>query len=101
MPATTPIDPRALDSLSVAPAEQSAADEAAQADAAGDAGSDPVIDERLKARPEDVDAQLDEALDESMDASDPPAATQPGTSSDPAPSSGFDAAAEAERQQDA
>ncbi|MEH3048512.1 hypothetical protein [Sphingomonas adhaesiva] len=72
-----PIDDKALDSLSVAPA-------------AGDAGQDPSLGED----------SLDEALDESMDASDPPAVTQPGRS-EPAPSSGFDAAEEAERQRDA
>lgn len=92
------IDQRALDSLSVAPAE----DEDAVADRElGDAGGDPAIDERLKEDPADPDAQLDVALDESMDASDPPAATQPGQSNDPAPSSGYDEAAEEERQQDA
>jgi hypothetical protein len=78
MSANTPtngqgIDERAIDSLSVAP---------------GDAGQDAGQD------------SLDEALDESMDASDPPAVTQPGRG-EPAPSSGFDAAEEAERQRDA
>ena len=48
-----------------------------------------------------AEADLDRALDESMDASDPPASTQPVHRNDPAPSSGYDAAAEAERQQDA
>ena len=42
----------------------------------------------------------DHGLDESMDASDPPSATQPGSSGEPPKSSGFDEAAEAERQQD-
>ena len=42
----------------------------------------------------------DRGLDESMDASDPPSATQPDDSGEPPKSSGFDEAAEAERQQD-
>ena len=63
------------------------------------------IDERaidsLSVAPGDAGQDaLDEALDESMDASDPPAVTQPGRDA-PAPSSGFDAAEEAERQRDA
>ena len=43
----------------------------------------------LKRNPEDQDAKVDVGSDESMDASDPPAATQPGQSDDPVPSSGF------------
>lgn len=43
---------------------------------------------KLKKHPEDLDAKADVGSDESMDASDPSAATQPG-SSEPAPSSGF------------
>lgn len=78
------IDEKALDSLSVAPA----GDEAQASP--GDAGHDRSLG----------DDSLDEALDESMDASDPPSVTQPGRA-DPAPSSGFDAAEEAERQRDA
>jgi hypothetical protein len=65
-----------------------------------DAGQDKSIEKRLKKDPENEDAQLDRGLDESMDASDPPSATQPGTSGEPPKSSGFDEAAEAERQQD-
>jgi hypothetical protein len=64
------------------------------------AGQDKSIEKRLKKDPENEDAQLDRGLDESMDASDPPSATQPGDSGDPPKSSGFDEAAEAERQQD-
>lgn len=93
----TGIDQRAIDSLSVAP------DEKAEAKPdAGDqnAGQDEAIAKRLERNPEDKDAQLDNALDESMDASDPPANTQPG-GGEPAPSSGFNPAEEAERQQDA
>ena len=65
------------------------------------AGQDRSIEKRLKKNPENEDAQLDRGLDESMDASDPPSATQPGDSGNPPKSSGFDEAAEAERQQDA
>lgn len=64
------------------------------------AGQDKSIEKRLKKDPQNEDAQLDRGLDESMDASDPPSATQPGTSGEPPKSSGFDEAAEAERQQD-
>jgi hypothetical protein len=66
----------------------------------GDAGSDKSIEKRLRKDPSNEDAQLDRGLDESMDASDPPSATQPGDSGEPPKSSGFDEAAEAERQQD-
>ena len=65
-----------------------------------EAGQDKSIEKRLKKDPENEDAQLDRGLDESMDASDPPSATQPGSSGEPPKSSGYDAAAEAERQQD-
>lgn len=64
------------------------------------AGQDKSIEKRLKKDPQNEDAQLDRGLDESMDASDPPSATQPGNSGEPPKSSGFDEAAEAERQQD-
>ena len=57
----------------------------------GDAGRDTHIADRLEQDPQDEDAKLDHGLDESMDASDPPAITQPGSGSDPAPSSGYDA----------
>jgi len=65
------------------------------------AGQDKSIEKRLRKDPENEAAQLDRGLDESMDASDPPSATQPGDSGEPPKSSGFDEAAEAERQQDA
>lgn len=84
----TPIDDKALDSLSVAPGEQPAHDERQQA------GQDRSIARRLEKHPESEDAKLDEALDESMDASDPPSTTQPGRADEPAPSSGFNEAAE-------
>src|SRR4051812_7841389 len=47
------------------------------------------LEHKLKSNPEDQDAKVDVGSDESMDASDPPAATQPGQSDDPVPSSGF------------
>ena len=88
MTADTPIDPAASDSLSVAPDAPSQ-----------DAGQDKSINKRLQKNPDSPDARLDNALDESMDASDPPAQTQPGANTDPAPSSGY--SEEAERQRDA
>jgi hypothetical protein len=90
------IDDRALDSLSVAPADPKEDD---QAKTTSDSGTDKSIDERLQANPEDKEARLDAALDESMDASDPPSSTQPVHSTDPAPSSGYDADAEKRRDQ--
>ena len=50
---------------------------------------DPTIELKVKKHPEDDDAKVDLGSDESMDASDPSAAAQPGTSNEPAPSSGF------------
>jgi hypothetical protein len=50
---------------------------------------DPTIELKVKKHPEDEDAKADLGSDESMDASDPSSAAQPGTSSEPAPSSGF------------
>ena len=47
------------------------------------------LERKLKRDPDDPDAKADVGSDESMDASDPPSATQPGCSSEPAPSSGF------------
>ena len=47
------------------------------------------LERKLKLKPDDLDAKADVGSDESMDASDPPAATQPGGSDEPAPSSGF------------
>ena len=92
---STGIDDKALDSLSVAPADQ---DEGTGAsDPRQQAGQDRSIEQRLRKNPENPDAQLDRGLDESMDAS----AAQPGDSGEPPKSSGYDEAAEAERQQDA
>ena len=50
---------------------------------------DAELERKLKRNPKDLDAKADVGSDESMDASDPPAATQPGQSDDPVPSSGF------------
>ena len=47
------------------------------------------LEKRLRKNPDDLDAKADVGSDQSMDASDPPAASQPGQSDDPAPSSGF------------
>ena len=44
---------------------------------------------KVKKHPDDQDAKVDLGSDESMDASDPSSAAQPGTSNEPAPSSGF------------
>ena len=44
---------------------------------------------KVKKHPGDEDAKVDLGSDESMDASDPSSAAQPGTSGEPAPSSGF------------
>ncbi len=52
---------------------------------------------RLTADPSDEDAKLDVALDETFPTSDAPSNTQPGKGKDPAPSSGYDEAAEKER----
>ncbi len=65
----------------------------------GDAGSDESIGERLNRNPESKQARLDRALDESMDASDPPSSTQPVHNHGPAPSSGYDEAAEKAKEQ--
>jgi hypothetical protein len=97
MTEASPIDDRALDSLSVAP---DAGNAGGSKDARQDAGQDRSIEKRLAKHPGSDDARLDAGLDETMDASDPVSITQPGRS-EPAPSSGFDAAEEAERQRDA
>lgn len=95
------IDERALDSLSVAPDATQAGNAGGSKSERQDAGQDRSIGKRLEKDPENKDARLDAGLDESMDASDPPASTQPVHRNDPAPSSGYDPAAEAERQRDA
>ncbi|MEO5972931.1 MAG: hypothetical protein ABIP91_06170 [Sphingomicrobium sp.] len=47
------------------------------------------LERKLKDNPHDLDAKADVGSDESMDASDPSAASQPGQSDKPVPSSGF------------
>src|ERR1700753_1147346 len=54
----------------------------------------------LKRNPSDENAKLDVALDESFPTSDAPSNTQPGKGKDPAPSSGYDAAAEKELEKE-
>lgn len=54
----------------------------------------------LKRNPSDEDAKLDVAIDETFPSSDPPSNTQPGKGKDPAPSSGYDPEAEADRTRD-
>ena len=51
----------------------------------------------LKRNPSNEDAKLDVAIDETFPSSDAPSNTQPGKGKDPAPSSGYDEAAEKER----
>ena len=89
---TNPIDPAALDSLSVAPAEDDDNDHVHHP--RQNAGQDESIAKRLQRDPENKDARLDTALDESMDASDPPASTPPVHNNAPPESSGYDAAEE-------
>ena len=95
-----PIDDRALDSMSVAPADPE--DGAPNAgigarDPRQDAGQDKSIAKRLEKNPDSVDARLDNGLDETMDGSDPVSISQPGASTEPAPSSGYDPDAERAR----
>lgn len=47
------------------------------------------LERKLRRNPGDEDTKVDVGSDESMDASDPTAASQPGSSNEPAPSSGF------------
>lgn len=72
--------------------------EGALRDPRQDAHQDKSIERRLKRDPSDPDAKIDAGSDESMDASDPPAAAAPG-SQEPAPSSGYDEAAERANKQ--
>jgi hypothetical protein len=57
---------------------------------------DATDDKRLQRDPSLEDAKLDIALDETFPTSDAPSNTQPGKGKDPAPSSGYDEAAEAQ-----
>lgn len=61
-------------------------------------GLDASDSQALTDNPSDADAKLDVGLDETFPTSDPPANVQPGKGLDPAPSSGFDPDAEAQRQ---
>ena len=88
-----PIDPKALDTLEVAPGDPE--ESKAIHHPRQEAGQDASIAERLERNPESKEARLDAALDESMDASDPPSSTQPVHNHEPPESSGFDAAEEA------
>lgn len=47
------------------------------------------LERKLKKHPDDPNAEADVGSDLSMDASDPSSAAQPGSSREPAPSSGF------------
>lgn len=47
------------------------------------------LEEELRRNPNDANKKVDVGSDESMDASDPPATSQPGSTHEPAPSSGF------------
>lgn len=87
----TPIDDRALDSLSVAPNAGNMGRDPRQ-----DAGQDKSIAKRLQKNPDSVDARLDNGLDETMDGSDPVQISAPD-SGEPAPSSGFDEESERSR----
>lgn len=57
-------------------------------------GADAGSHEALADDPSDADAKLDIELDETFPSSDAPSNTRPGTSADPAPSSGYDPDAE-------
>ena len=93
----TDIDKRALDSLSVAPDGQdgdAATGRTDGRDPRQEAGQGKSIGKRLQKNPDSADARLDNGLDESMDGSDPISATQPGSGTEPAKSSGYDEDAE-------
>lgn len=47
------------------------------------------LERKLRQSPDDEQLKVDVGSDESMDASDPPAASQPGDSREPPPSSAF------------
>jgi hypothetical protein len=99
---TTPIDDEALDSISVAPPEPDAADTGPESDDEKPAvreAHDADTHDALANDPHHEDAKLDVGLDESFPSSDPPAVTAPGHD-EPAPSSGYDEAAEKARESD-
>ena len=90
------IDEKASDGLAVAPPPPGG-EEGAEASAVPEVrdAHDATDSKRLQRDPSDEDAKLDVALDESFPTSDAPSNTQPGKGKDPAPSSGYDAEAEA------
>lgn len=91
---TNMFDQKADDGLAVAPPPPGGAEGARDAVREGhDAGDVAGLSEN----PSDEDAKLDVALDETFPTSDAPSNTQPGKGKDPAPSSGYDAEAEAAR----
>ena len=92
-----PIDQQALDGLSVAPPPEEDAETQRRATPEIREAMDASDSKGLRANPSDDGHKLDIALDESFPTSDAPSNTQPGKGKDPAPSSGYDAAAEAER----
>jgi hypothetical protein len=57
-------------------------------------GADAGSHEALASDPSDADAKLDIELDETFPSSDAPSNTRPGSSGEPAPSSGYDPDAE-------
>ena len=89
----------ALDSLAVAPPPAEDGEEAPAAHPFTDvrSGMDASDVKGLGRDPSDEDAKLEVALDETFPSSDAPSNTQPGKGKDPAPSSGFDEEAEAQR----
>ena len=96
VPAT---EEKALEGISVSPPVPEDGDRAALSASdhptteireATDAGSH----EALANDPADADAKLDVALDETFPSSDAPSTTRPGSSGEPAPSSGYDPDAE-------
>ena len=82
MAETTPTAPRtdlpdtSADPASIPPMTQSAPPEQE-------------LEQHLRRNPHNLDAKVDVGSDQSMDASDPPAASQPGQSDEPVPSSGY------------
>lgn len=84
------IDGAALDGIAVAPGADGDEDGRPEVRPGNDRASNPA----LRRDPSDEDAKLDVALDETFPTSDAPSNTQPGKGKDPAPSSGFDEAAE-------
>lgn len=87
---------KALDGISVSPPVPEDEDRAAPPPAAGHPtteireGADADSHEALADDPSDADAKLDIELDETFPSSDAPSTTRPGSSGDPAPSSGYD-----------